>query len=151
MKRMWSRNELKIISKEVIESGAVDNAKPIYCHPINIGIEDGSVQANMTMLIFNNDSTPFTFETFNQWLSNLADLITNARIMVSGYLLLNSIFYPITMLYGNNNADGERQIVVRGSAFTGGAINKSYTIAQWEALDTDSKIKYFNDGVNKIN
>ena len=148
MRRMFSLKQLQEIAdarvESLVESGNLDNAKPIYCHPISIGVQDVDYACYLTMLIFNNDAEPFNFATFNRWLDNLVTAITNVRIMTSGFLDLGGTMYPTTMLYANASY---RNVVVRSGLFTGGAIEKSFDPTTWKALNPI----YFNDGVNKIN
>lgn len=68
-----------------ISGGNVDNAKPIYCHPIQLQYNVTEQNGYITCLIFNNDSTPFTFTSWYDYVNNL---ITNygAVIMCSGAL-----------------------------------------------------------------
>lgn len=66
---------------EVIESGLVDNAKPIYCHPITLTNSNSTnYQGRFNALIFNNSSTAFTKQS-------LTDLLTSAtafRLVLTG-------------------------------------------------------------------
>ena len=56
---MWSKGQVKNLSKEVIESGLVENAKPIYFHPVilfkNSG--DDGVSASISCIILGQLST----------------------------------------------------------------------------------------------
>lgn len=126
----------------LIEGGTLDNAKPIYCHPVNIGYKDDDHEFMVTMLIFNNSETAFTFESFNQWIANLVQEITNVRILTSGYVIISGTTYPASLLFANATA---RQLIVSPAGVS--SILDSFSIAEWEALTPS----YFNDGVNKIN
>ena len=73
------------VATEVIKSGEVDNAKPIYCHPVHLYCSDDGRVFRLTCLIFNNDATPFTLATFKTWFDNLVSSTSNrARLMASG-------------------------------------------------------------------
>lgn len=68
---------------DLIEGGTVDNAKPIYCHPLEIYYPNVGV---LTALIFNNSS-----EKINSW-TKLKNAIatfgdSSARLLVSGGLI----------------------------------------------------------------
>ena len=121
---------------------SVENAKPIYCHPITMGYKDASHEFTLTCLIFNNDGTPFTFASFNEWLDALIAQITTARIMCSGYVIVGGETLPVSYL--NYTTDNVGIIVSPGSV---SSINDNFTPNQWKALVMTS----FNDGVNKIN
>lgn len=86
---MFSLKQLQEIAdariEALVEGGTLDNAKPIYCHPITIQSTGESLIFRITMLIFNNDSTPFTRTSFKTWLDNLlTELGTTVRVMISG-------------------------------------------------------------------
>ena len=96
MKRMWSKGQVKNLSKEVIESGLVENAKPIYCHPLDINFTSGS---RVGCLIFNNDPTPFTSSTFADYIEELyAKIGSIIRIITTGVLVISNTIYPATIL-----------------------------------------------------
>ena len=121
---------------------SVANAKPVYCHPVNIGYKDSDHEFMITMLIFNNSETAFTFETFNNWLTNLVASITQARILCSGYIILSGVTYPVSYLYATS---GSRELIVSPSAVS--YILDSFTETAWNAIIPLT----FSDGVNKIN
>lgn len=57
--------------------------KPIYCHPI--ALVDNVVMKRLTCLIFNNDPTPFTKDSFKTFLDDLAEETEGVgRVMLSG-------------------------------------------------------------------
>ena len=66
MRRMFSEKQVENIVRNIIESGQVDNAKPIYRHVISV--IRGNAENQFTFLgdieIYNNDATPFTATTF---------------------------------------------------------------------------------------
>ena len=76
MKRMWSRNELLRLSdaeiRKLIEDGEIENAKPIYYHPIAIHSKNGgnALGNSLSIVILNNSNTPFTLETLLKWVAD---------------------------------------------------------------------------------
>ena len=151
MKRMWSRNELLRMNdaqiRTLIESGEIDNAKPIYCHPILVRYAVEKLM--LTCLIFNNDSTPFTLDTFKAWLDDVADNVPDgvARVMVSG-----SYTYGLT----EKTAIASYLYKIKASSEygIGGIIADGSGEAFVQSTNFNSVIKAesnFYDGVNKIN
>lgn len=150
MKRMWSKKEIKQFADErietLVEGGTLDNAKPIYCHPcfVNCTFTEGEYTGRkylFTCLIFNNDDTPFTLETF---ISYVNDLCVNygAKIMISGamYDNINSII-ATCIEYDAIYAQVVLKGLVSGSANIG--------VVGFTTMTADNTI--FVDGVNKIN
>ena len=135
MRRMFSLKQLEEISKKVIESGLVDNAKPIYYHPIYITDNTSEVNKRLSFVIIDNQDTPYTFDTFKAKIKALMD--EGAFIQVNGYFMASSVCYDAYMcqksggvyaLYGNDY-QGTREGI---------------------AID-DVIASTFDDGVNKIN
>lgn len=60
---------------------SVANSKPIYIHPLHLFISN---VMRITCLIFNNDSTPFTWYTFKSWLLQAGSESSLIKIMASG-------------------------------------------------------------------
>ena len=117
--------------------------KPIYCHPVQIGVKDSEREFVIGMLIFNNDATPFTFETLNQWINSLFTQVgKNVRIIITGYIVVNNVVYPTCYLYFSGTQYG---IVTSPSVISNISITLTKTL--WEALTPQQ----FIDGVNKIN
>ena len=150
MKRMWSKNELKDQAdarvKALVEGGTLENAKPIYCHPITIQCNGETIKCRLTCLIFNNDSTPFTLDSFKAYVDALyASVSDTIRIMMSGAY----------------NVVGTKIIIA--SHFSRGAPDSSYSINGLKETSgsLDNYNNVFNvvfpegttltDGVNKIN
>ena len=140
MKRMWSKNEVKNLSKEVIESGQVENAKPIYYHPIVVEFNNGERNVGrLTLLLFNNVSTAYTsitdvFDNIRSW------GLTNARIMCSGgcYDVAHSevvIASVIDITVGDAVLYG---ITIAGAKSSGFSLNPE-------------DVNFFADAVNKVN
>ena len=141
MRRMYSENQLDSQIKEVIESGQVDNAKPIYIHPVQIDLST-TYAGKITMLIFNNDSTPFTKTTFLDYFDNLYTQVgSTIRIMISGAFTKSSLISIASYLVKSSTT-----YILVGWALNGGENNITFTRNEFE-----SNIEIFNDGVNKIN
>lgn len=143
MKRMWSLKQLRDIgsqqAKEVIESGEIDNAKPIYCHPVYASFSrDSSVFITFTCLIFNNDETPFTKESFYDYVLALLTEYPDASIMASGFKNL----LPISRIQKQSTS-----LAVQ-SPNAGGTANDYWTFTKSSFIDEATE---FYDGVNPLN
>ena len=139
---MFSLEQLKGIAdsrvKALVEGGTLDNAKPIYCHPIECKIVSGTRTYYFSCLIFNNDNTAFTWSTFFAYIS---DLINNydAKIMCSGsFFDTNS--YMINCCIKKSASD---TIALHG-------IDNVGNINYYSLADTMTP-EIFVDGINKIN
>ena len=121
--------------------------KPIYCHPVEIRNDNANYTFCITMLIFTNNSTRFTLQTFKQWLDTLyAQTEGSVRVMASGGALDKATEKIITTsflycgsstygLYGLNVATGER-------------VDFEIAKANWDLMFSSASL---TDGVNKIN
>ena len=133
----------------IIGTGELDNAKPIYLHPLRFYRDAGDIRFAITMMIFNNSPLAFSKQSFKTWLTNLVDTIENsAIIMCSGYYKdTNQEITSLSnmyMLYNENHSCG----------FNGGKYNTLgvQTVDLTFVWDTvfDSNVQFY-DGVNKIN
>lgn len=139
----------KAYVQQVIEGGTLENAKPIYCHPITLLRSGSSTLGNLrlTCLIFNNNSTPFTLASFKKWLDDLTDAISNARIMVSGGLQQNTESkYIISASYLLEYKEEGNRIYDFGGIKELGAFEEIY--GSWDDIFLDAELI---DDVNKIN
>lgn len=119
--------------------------KPIYCHPINLTISlNSSNEFSISMLIFDNNSSAFTWNTFKQWIINKVASMSIIRIVTTGMIVIGGTKYPANYLYCDNN--GLRQLVAVPDVpgVTGVTLNLTNEWATLEPL-------YFQDGVNRIN
>lgn len=123
-----------------------DAVKPVYCHPISIRDDDtGTLRARLTMLIFNNDPTPFDSDKLKTFLDDLKTSTDGlGKVMVSGAVTDASnviVASYLTKLPTN----GYYIVGINPTTGSPGNIN-SYT---W----TDIVPDYFvvEDGVNRIN
>ena len=84
MRRMWAKGQLDKEVKYIIKSGTVDNAKPIFWHSCQLKrVSESNLIFFIDFIVLNNDNTPFTLETFMDWLKSLP---SGARIKaVQGY------------------------------------------------------------------
>lgn len=135
-----SEDDVEDKVEELVEGGTLDNAKPIYCHPLTMTIEGGV----MTCLLFNNDSTPFTASTLADFIDNLFTEIGDIiRIMASG-AFIKSTNVVISSFIGKNNSG----YIIYGRIASTGA--ESITAFATKEAFVDAITSIF-DGVNKIN
>ena len=126
---------------DAVSGQGVDNAKPIYCHPISL-VSAGFTR--LTLFVFNNDETPFTKTTFLNWLDALYTSVgSQTRVLISGAFpdTLNNVCIASYM----GKFDGTTYYLL-GVKLSGEAYSQSYTREEIETL-----IYALYDGVNKIN
>ena len=151
MRRMYSLEQLKNVAdsrvQALVEGGTLDNAKPIYCHPISILDTNGAEPKRLTCLIFNNDNTPFTLTSLKKFIDDLAVATTNkGRIMVSGGVKVSATNVCIASYITKG---GDSVYYITGI----NAIDGSTSILG----DADFNVVFpsgtttLDDGVNKIN
>ena len=138
MRRMYSEKQIDSQIKEVIESGQVDNAKPIYWHGLEY-FRTGT--AILYGHILNNTAEEInTLAKFTAWLTDTTALKIfqcHGRVKLSG----ESDFRDILSIFKRANETSVNMIVSDESS---GYIIKS-------AVDLSDYFESFNDGVNKIN
>lgn len=137
--------QVKDLAKDVIESGQVENAKPIYCHPLTIytgayiviGGENYSLLA--TAMIFNND---------NEEINTFAKLVDASksfhRLQVNGVLYNQTTEVAIEIMQIYTDTESARPV---GVALTDGA-RIDEDSAYYELFGKNIMVI---DGVNKIN
>ena len=131
--------------EDIIESGLVENAKPIYCHPITINYETSPKYIRITCLIFNNDPTPFTINSFKKWIDDVAEATENtARLMISGGVTYDTTSVIVSYLYKS----ASNNYIIGGLSRTTGE-NDYVSDADFNNLFPTGNL--FIDGVNKIN
>ena len=152
MRRMFSLEQLKGIAdsrvKSLVEGGTLENAKPIYFHPISIIKRTGDIQYNLGFTILNNTPTAFTFTTFKQFIDNLYTQIGGVvRMICTGY-------------YDNGDSDDRKSGAVSVLAkvtesniqlLLGDRNSNSNYISVSTWADLFGEPAEFTDGVNKIN
>lgn len=129
------------VVEDLVEGGTLDNAKPIYYHPIYYAcaIGDNYILC-IQCTILDNNPTAYTGETF---IAKIKDLMDNgALINVNGwYKDSNNVFNDVVVLYKS------------GSAYRGDVFNPS-NLSDFN-LDTvigaEGAHYVITDGVNKIN
>ena len=145
MKRMWTDRQIRSMAgdtaKTLIEAGQTENAKPVYCHPINCNFQrEGTTLFAFSCLIFNNDDTPFTEETFFAYCKDLFDENPNAVLLASGFVTTRAIACV---------EDGEDATKIQLASHNSGGTTIdfwSFTLANMTEGNHS-----FTDGVNKIN
>ena len=105
----------------IIGEGDIPNAKPIYCHPIHIeNNAAGQNNYHLTFLIFNDDATPFTLTSLDNWLrataQSLPEGINEVQIMISGgvksadatpvIIIASYLWYGSSVGFAGVEADG---------------------------------------------
>ena len=84
MRRMYSENQLKDVIKEEVERGQLENAKPLYFHPIFLTSTNQYVR--LAFVVLNNSATAFT--TFNEVITYFRSLLsaslTTIRVPTTG-------------------------------------------------------------------
>lgn len=91
MRRMYSKKQIEEIAasktKELVESGELDNAKPIYWHSVSIkrlaGSDPEVLYYYFDFIIINNDPTPFTMDSFKEFINSHPDMVLKT---VQGYV-----------------------------------------------------------------
>ena len=134
MRRMYSENQLDSIIKEQVEGGTLENAKPIYYHPIYISGIDYTLR--LTAAILDNNPTPYTLATFKAKVQELCD--ADAIINANGLFMLEGVCYNIFIISKTGPS-----YAIYGADYQG---NRTYI-----DLLSISAINSFDDGVNKIN
>lgn len=136
-----TENLLDVATKEDIEGGTLENAKPLYFHPITIVLAG---QYAITMIIINNQSEAFTKTTLIQYLSAET---TRGRYMLNGsyYTSGEDGFYlsPSYVIYRNND------LYLYGIDSNG--VTHSNAVNQIYFSNVLNNATTFEDEVNKIN
>ena len=136
-----------LISK-VIAGGTIENAKPVYCHPITLNHPFSSNKGlQLTCLIFNNSATAFTAESFADYIKNLYESVGETiRILVSGTVQKSSDGNVCIASYMGMQSN---QYFIQGYDIVSNTpISAQSGLTKTQFVDLLSD---FNDGVNKIN
>lgn len=146
MRKMYSLEQLKNLIEsgatakaiEVIESGLVDNAKPIYIHPIVLLSSTSHV--SLSLFIFDNSDEPYdTWTKIKAKMKSIADAIEDtARFPSIGSAIKEGT--PFTLR--NIDASTSGTFTVYGMDDSGNSVYMNIT-----NMTTDVCF----DGVNKIN
>ena len=146
MRRMYSKNQIEEIANEVsagvtaelVEGGELENAKPIYCHPISISNDASgtSLECRLELLILDNNESAYTKDALKSKLEDLMD--EGALIMVVGYFKYESVVYGTYMIQ-----KGASEYRLYGYSTSGRA-----SVNLDNIIDENAVVE---DGVNKIN
>lgn len=146
MRKMFSEKQIKEMilqgSIEVIESGLVDNAKSIYCHPITIYSADSCI---LTMFIFNQQETAFSKD---ELIAYLKDSNTRGRYLVNGAYYTSSYYLSPSYAYCPTTGDYANTLLLVGVDTNGNTHSTNANVINLETIITNSS---FFDEVNKIN
>ena len=147
MRRMYSENQLKQLAdsrvEALVEGGTLDNAKPIYCHPITIDNDDGTAAnpGHLALLIFDNSSEEYN--TYEKLVAKLNSIFTvNAKAV-----------FPITgaLYYTSGSALHVAQKIAKPSTvITVFTVRPNGTQGYFGLFDYFGGATIY-DGVNKIN
>ena len=148
MRRMFSLKQLQEIAdnrvQTLVEGGTLENAKPIYYHPVAIyGVsEQDYAGLSLSLVILNNSATPF---------DSLSQLITWARTNGITYLCpASGSAYSGTKRMVVSWIDiAEEYITLRGHYVDDD--NSEYLRSIYVADTNFSVISVADTGVNKIN
>lgn len=136
MRRMYSENQIQALAdarvKSLVEGGTLDNAKPLYFHPIVL--VQSSPAVGLSFIIIDNNPEPYdTFAKFKEKCFGIATAIEGtARFPCSGVV---SNRHACSM-----DATSTKLLVY-------GFVDSSYGSTDI----TDFTISSVFDGVNKIN
>ena len=153
MRRMFSLDQIKNIAdsevKSLVEGGTLENAKPIYYHPLstfNNSTSDNKKAFALSFTILNNEEAPYTLPTFIVWIKALVDELSVAIINVDGfYDTTVNLAYLYIAKTSNPSFPSGYMVYCVGNDGTGYSQNQ---------YDLDAMLQdnvSFNDGVNKIN
>ena len=142
MRRMFSLKQLQEIAdariNALVEGGTLDNAKPIYCHPLELA-KSGTLVG--TALVMNNTSTPIdTWDKLKDSIISFGNVGGYARLHIAGGYWVDSELYILAEIAYNYNE--EKFYIVAMKAITGGVSNLNIT-----SLTGITVV----DSVNKIN
>ena len=142
MKRMYSEEELQEIIKTLIESGTIENAKPIYFHPVRFSIV-GSLGSqpvrvvNGSVVILNNSPDAFdSFDKFRAYLYNGGERID---------IVCSVIFYDDNAVYKGQILGLTGNPSSIGVTYTfDGTATYSNALNSFEFTIVDDKVKRIN-------
>ena len=122
----------------------VSNSKPIYCHALQL-VSNDTPYLRVTALVFNNSSTPFTFDSFKSWMFSLQERVgENITILASGAFLDTSASSDGNTAIANRIYTQDAKIYISGVSIA--------SAPRVNILDlTTGTLGNFIDGVNKIN
>ena len=143
MRRMFSENQLENKIESVIESGEVENAKPIYCHLITLYSDVENWKIIASLLVFDNSATEYTKESLVSFLKT-----SLGRFLISGSYFIKSGDHNVICSYVRSNVDGSK-LYLMGIDETGKLYNDVSNQIDFELIVNN--VNYFTDSINKIN
>ena len=152
MRRMYSLKQLKAIAnaqaQQLIESGLVENAKPLYFHPITL-LQSGNstIQWFCCLIILNNSAEPIdSFDKlkaeFDRIFDSLPEGINYARFPCTGTFSNADSWAILGAIEVTGKDDDKRKFTGRN-----GSSNNTINLA-FSTMDYPARVF---DGVNKIN
>ena len=131
---------------KVIETGTIENAKPLYFHPVVIGQSGAQNALQCSVIILNNDDTAFTsWDSIKAYMTSIA-------------VSINAIArFPATGVCRNNDQDviilshfdvyTTGQVYVQGTKTDGTLVaGTALNVAPYSIADSN-----IHDGINKVN
>ena len=128
----------------LVEGGTLENAKPLYFHPITIYRSETDFKCLFTMIIINNDSTPFTKTTLINYLHS-----HTGRYLING-AYNTSTFYLSPAMVNKLDTEGAQFMVV-GFDNLGTYHSEGSNSINFETIVSGTESYGFKDEVNKIN
>ena len=124
-----------------IAGGNVDNAKPLYFHPITIYLANNY---SLTMIIINNDGNAFTKTTLLQYLKT-----AKGRFLINGsYYQSGEGGFYLSPAYANVNTEGTTVFLI-GIDSNGDNHTRAENTISFDTIINNAST--FEDEVNKIN
>ena len=147
MRRMYSEKQLEAIIKQEVESGQLENAKPIYWHTVKIQRGGNAQQATFArilgyIIILNNNATPIDSTSLIQLLntSGFTAVMHSGKASNSAAANLENLTECTRIEY---SADNQLKVIFR---------DQTTTIEDLFIVDIDSGWVLVQDlGANKIN
>ena len=120
--------------EDILADGNVDNAKPIYYHPVFV--RDNVSTSRLSFVILDNNPEAYTWNTFKTKIKAL--MKAGAYIQCNGFFMITTNCYNAFILYEESTDNFH----LYG--------NKADGTQAWISLDNITASS-FDDGVNKIN
>ena len=142
MRKMYTEEEIKDVVNYAVEKGLINNAKPIFCHPITIDKEvESSDIVHISFLIFDNSN-----EEYNTYDKLRAKLLSIFALNPSAVFPCTGAIYYIS---GASILIAQKIELYETDIIRIRAVRPNGTLGYFNLLSFNTAI-YF-DGVNKIN
>ena len=141
MRRMYSEGQLEGLIKEQVEGGTLENAKPMYFHPVVLVKSTTPNKCQLTFTIINNNSEAYdTFAKLKAYMVSVAEAINStARFVCNGSIVNDDSVFIIANCLDVTKAG---RMTIQGQDATGGFVTCYIEEITFSAVA---------DGVNKIN